>query len=169
VSEEQQLAIEATLIVRVIREAQLHTDTKKTRILVATPHRCQKACVEQELSRVLSEHVELRESVTVDTIDRMQGREADIVIVCYTVFDKEKSKSDPELSHIYSLPRINVAITRAQSLCIMLVTPHVLSVSGANLSTGATRRALAHLQAFRDQSEIDEYELDFNAIEPACT
>lgn len=59
----------------------------------------------------------------VDTVDKMQGQECDSVIVSYGVSDAEYAMNEKDF--IYSLNRLNVAITRARAKTIVFL-PHPL-------------------------------------------
>ncbi len=54
-----------------------------------------------------------------DTVDKMQGQECDAVIVSYGVSDVEYALREREF--IYSLNRLNVAITRARAKSIIFL------------------------------------------------
>jgi hypothetical protein len=55
----------------------------------------------------------------VDTVDKMQGQECDAVIVSYGVSDPEVTLLEGEF--IYSLNRLNVAVTRARMKSIVFL------------------------------------------------
>ncbi len=87
------------------------------------------------------------DSIFIGTVDKLQGRQREAVIVSYGVTDPEKAAS--ELEFIYSRNRLNVALTRGKkkTICILSDTlldtrPEVLSVDdddtlkGINFMTG---------------------------------
>jgi superfamily I DNA and/or RNA helicase len=76
----------------------------------------------------------------------MQGREADVVICCFGILGR--CTVDKRVRHLYSLPRFNVAVTRAKSLCILVASDAILCPSPAALKHEDTRQGLAHIQAF---------------------
>lgn len=55
----------------------------------------------------------------VDTVDKMQGQEADAVIISYGVSDIETALAEAEF--IYSRNRLNVSVTRSRSKCIVFL------------------------------------------------
>ena len=55
----------------------------------------------------------------VETVDRMQGQECEVVIVSYGVSDVEHAMNEKEF--IYSLNRLNVSITRARTKTIVFL------------------------------------------------
>jgi hypothetical protein len=84
----------------------------------------------------------------VDTVDKMQGQEADAVLVSYGVADPEFALKEAEF--IYGLNRLNVAVTRARSKCVVCLprplleaTPQVLDVEAAAVGLGFMRRLVA--------------------------
>lgn len=82
------------------------------RIFVITPHRLQKAAISQALGDLA--HGKVR----VDTVERMQGNEAEVAIICYGFFDVDRVAR--ECDFLYNRNRINVAMTRARKLCILV-------------------------------------------------
>jgi DNA replication ATP-dependent helicase Dna2 len=84
-------------------------------LFIVSPHRVQINAVRRALSqrrRWLSEPF-------VDTVDKMQGQECDAVIATYGVSDVEYAMREKEF--IYSLNRLNVAITRARAKTVLLL------------------------------------------------
>ncbi|KAJ7125177.1 AAA domain-containing protein [Mycena epipterygia] len=106
-------------------------------IFVATPHRIQrqavKAALEQaRLSDLVNEleSLELEASadkppsgkVTVDTVERLQGSEAAFVICLFSLPPSATS----DLGFLLERRRLNVAISRAKTLCILVSSSTVL-------------------------------------------
>ena len=73
--------------------------------------------IQQAIRRELHRQRMWQSPPLVDTVDKMQGQEADAVIVSYGVSDPEFALQEAEF--IYGLNRLNVAITRARSKCIV--------------------------------------------------
>ena len=78
----------------------------------------------------------------------MQGQEADAVIVSYGVADPEFALREAEF--IYGLNRLNVAVTRARSKCVLCLprplleaSPQVLDVEPAAVGLAFMRRLVA--------------------------
>jgi hypothetical protein len=95
-------------------------------------------------------------------VDKMQGQEADAVVISYGVSDPEFALKEAEF--IYGLNRLNVAITRARAktvLCLprplLEATPQVLDVPAAATGLAFMRR----LAALAEQGgEVLEFEGD---------
>lgn len=75
----------------------------------------------------------------------MQGQEAGAVIVSYGVSDTETALQ--EAAFIYSLNRLNVAITRAQAKCIVFLPRPLLQPRFEVLEDERAARGLGHMNA----------------------
>jgi superfamily I DNA and/or RNA helicase len=64
------------------------------------------------------------ETPIVDTVERMQGNERELIVVSYAVADREYAES--EAGFLLSPNRFNVAVTRARSKLVLLVSEEVL-------------------------------------------
>ena len=62
----------------------------------------------------------------VGTVDKFQGQEAAVVIVSMTASSAEDVPRGMEF--LYSRNRINVAVSRARALCVMVASPDLLTV-----------------------------------------
>ena len=80
----------------------------------------------------------------VDTVDKMQGREADAVIVSYGVSDPEFAAEEAEF--IYGLNRLNVAVTRARAKCIVCLPRPLLDAPPQVLDLPEAARGLAFMR-----------------------
>lgn len=88
------------------------------KVAVVSPHRAQNALIK----RSLPQH--LRDGAFVETVDRIQGKERDVVVLSYCVSDPEFAVAEGEF--IFSKERLNVAITRARFKLIVLVSKQLL-------------------------------------------
>jgi hypothetical protein len=113
-------------------------------VFVVSPHHAQIRAIQRELAK------QRHWTVTpfVDTVDKMQGQEADAVIVSYGVADPEFALREAEF--IYGLNRLNVAVTRARTKCILCLprplleaSPQVLDVDAAAVGLAFMRRLVA--------------------------
>ena len=87
-------------------------------VFIVCPHRAQNHLVRRLLKR------ERDWEPRSDTVDKMQGQEAQAVIVSYGVSDPEYAAQEAEF--IYSRNRLNVSITRAKSKCVMILSRQLL-------------------------------------------
>lgn len=85
---------------------------------VVSPHRAQNAAIRQALPE------SLRTDAFVETVDRIQGKERDAVILSYCVADPEFALAEAEF--IFSPERLNVASTRARSKLVMIISKRLL-------------------------------------------
>lgn len=81
----------------------------------------------------------------VDTVDKMQGQEADAVLVSYGVSDPEQAAR--EATFIYSLNRLNVAITRARRKLILLLSSELLDPPLGVLDDPEAAAGLQYMQS----------------------
>ena len=72
---------------------------------------------------LLAQH--LPEGARIGTVDKFQGQEAPVVIVSMTASSAEDI---PGLEFLYARNRINVAVSRAQALSVMVASPKLLTV-----------------------------------------
>jgi hypothetical protein len=87
-------------------------------LAIVSPHRAQNAAIRSLLPP------SLRRGAFVDTVDRIQGKERDAVILTYAVADAEFALAEAEF--IFSSERLNVAITRARRKLIVLISRRLL-------------------------------------------
>jgi superfamily I DNA and/or RNA helicase len=97
--------------------------------------------------------------ITCDTVERMQGKEAQCVILC--MLYRQSEILDNELDFIYNRQRINVSITRAQQLCIILTSNLLFNQPPLELFVnGNTRNAFTLLSNYINKSTrilLDNY------------
>jgi DNA replication ATP-dependent helicase Dna2 len=92
---------------------------------VVTPHRAQQALVISGLQRLFGPTVPasaLRESV--DTVERFQGQQRDVMIVTFALGDPDAISDEDEF--LLSLNRFNVMASRARAKLIVLVSRQVV-------------------------------------------
>jgi superfamily I DNA and/or RNA helicase len=116
-------------------------------VFIVSPHHAQIRAIQQELSR------RRRWSCPpfVDTVDKMQGQEADAVVVSYGVADPEFALHEAEF--IYGLNRLNVAITRARSKCVLCLPRPLLEASPQVLDVEQAATGLAFKRGLVDAVE----------------
>lgn len=101
-------------------------------ILVVAPYNAQVA--------LLREH--LPSGARVGTVDKFQGQEAPVVLVSLATSSADKAPRG--LSFLYSTNRLNVAVSRAKALTVMMASPQLLaancrSVEELRLANGLCR------------------------------
>ena len=85
-------------------------------ILVVTPYNMQVACLENVLPA----------GARIGTVDKFQGQEAPVVVLSMATSSAEEMPRDHEF--LFSRNRLNVAISRAQGLAIIVANPRLLEV-----------------------------------------
>ena len=126
------LDLESRLVASLVNE--LVQRLSLSSIFIITPHRMQRSAIRQRLSGNSLPNV----TMVVDTVERMQGKEAQCVILC--MLYREREMLDNELDFIYNRQRINVSITRAQQLCILLTSELLYNQPPFNLFINQSTR-----------------------------
>jgi hypothetical protein len=114
------------------------------RLGVVTPHRAQRSNIQNIMTKQLG--LQTDPSTVVDTVDRFQGQERDLIIASYTVADRDFVLSEEEF--ILDPRRFNVSLTRARSKFIMLISESILEhlPSDRIVATNAS-----HIQLFSEK------------------
>ncbi|PPQ97622.1 hypothetical protein CVT26_002553 [Gymnopilus dilepis] len=131
-------------------------------IFVATPHRIQREAVKRALTRVMDDNDLIsafgqmdiagkttRSAVTVDTVERLQGSEASFVIC---LFSLPKFFTTGDLSFLLDRRRLNVAFSRAKSMCILISSDEVLRPPPKVLSDETVATGYAFLKAYQQRA-----------------
>ena len=119
--------------------------TPEDGVFVVTPHRSQKAMVEAALGGP-SAVTRADGSSRVDTVEKMQGREVEVVVAAFGFFNPFRIQAEAEF--LYSRNRLNVAISRARNKAILIYTDAVLSPPASVYESESVRDALEYLQRF---------------------
>lgn len=82
----------------------------------------------------------------VGTVDRFQGQEAPVCIVSMATSSAEEMPRNIEF--LFSVNRLNVAISRAQALCIVIASPRLLDVPCATIEQMRLVNALCAVEAY---------------------
>lgn len=94
-------------------------------IAIITPYRAQVRQIMIELYRVFKESDDVLSNLLVDTVERLQGQEKEIVFYSMALSDPQNSLRGD--SFFYNLNRFNVAITRAKCKRILFANKKVFS------------------------------------------
>ncbi|MBB4639288.1 bifunctional RecB family nuclease/DEAD/DEAH box helicase [Longimicrobium terrae] len=90
-------------------------------LAILSPHRAQNAAI---LGELVSGGWPRGELPVVDTVERMQGNEREMIIVSYAVADREYAEREAEF--LLNPNRFNVSITRPRSKLVVLMSDDVL-------------------------------------------
>lgn len=98
--------------------AGLSSDFWVESLAIISPHRAQNVAIRNALP------AHLAKDAFVETVDRIQGKERDAVVMSYCVADAEFAVAEADF--IFAPERLNVAITRAKTKLILLVSRRLL-------------------------------------------
>ncbi|WP_292366189.1 MULTISPECIES: bifunctional RecB family nuclease/DEAD/DEAH box helicase [unclassified Methanoculleus] len=130
-------------------------------LFIVSPHHAQIGAIRNHLAGVRA----WKYPPFVDTVDKMQGQEAEAVIVSYGVSDVETALAEAEF--IYSRNRLNVSLTRSRAKCTVflprpLLEPPLELVQNEKAAAGL--RHMLDLQEFcRAHGEERTFDLDGEA------
>ncbi|PQO37841.1 hypothetical protein DTL21_07830 [Bremerella cremea] len=144
--------IEAELVSILVSDLRQHLKTSsgkaydsdqaffKDGVFIVSPHRMQIRTIQQ----ALHQERDWTSLPFVDTVDKMQGQEADAVIVSYGVSDPEFAMQEADF--IYGLNRLNVAMTRAKTKCVLFLPRPLLDATPSVLDQPEAARGLAFMR-----------------------
>lgn len=99
-----------------------------TQLAIISPFRRQNREIATRLRGLLPLGAELP---TIDTVERVQGQERDVVIVSLTCSDPDALRRDS--GFFFSAPRLNVSLTRARRKLIVIASRHLLTAFPATV------------------------------------
>ncbi|PPQ75118.1 hypothetical protein CVT26_008296 [Gymnopilus dilepis] len=130
-------------------------------IFVATPRRVQREAVRQALANSVTDDSLVEEfgrmgigakqtmsKITVDTVERLQGSEASFVLCLFSL--PRSAASD--LDFLLDRRRLNVAFSRAKTLCILITSDEVLQPPAKVLSDENIRKGYTFLKAYQQRA-----------------
>lgn len=101
---------------------------------IVSPFRAQASRIRTLLRTVISPlHQHLERSITVDTVDRFQGQERDVILYTFTSADFDFIRKVS--SFLLNPARINVAVTRARTKVILLYSQGLLDYVQSNANS----------------------------------
>ncbi|KAF0444406.1 P-loop containing nucleoside triphosphate hydrolase protein [Gigaspora margarita] len=105
-------------------------DSDKPSLFIVTPHHRQRCAITSRVTEYLSNP---EFSLNINTVEKMQGQEADLVIACFGFLDVDEIAR--ESNFLFDRNRWNVAISRARCKIILLTTEEVLYPKGMGIFT----------------------------------
>lgn len=91
---------------------------------IVTPHRAQQGLITSRLQQVFPATPPALIRGAVDTVERFQGQERDLIIASFALGDPDAITAEDEF--LYSLNRFNVLASRARAKLIVLVTQDIV-------------------------------------------
>ena len=94
---------------------------------VVTPHRAQQGLIVTRLQQVFNATGQMADWIreAVDTVERFQGQQRDVIIASYTLGDPDQIAEEEEF--LMSLNRFNVIASRARAKLVVLVSQEVIT------------------------------------------
>jgi hypothetical protein len=121
---------------------------------VVTPHRAQQGLIVSRLQQAFNASGALADAIrsAVDTVERFQGQQRDIIIASYALGDPDQIAEEEEF--LMSLNRFNVMASRARAKLIVLVSREVVDHLASEIDVLRESRLLkVFVEAFCDQSQ----------------
>ena len=110
------------------------------RLFIVSPHHAQIRAIR----RSLAGERDWSARPVVDTVEKMQGQEADAVFVSYGVADPEYAALEADF--IYSRNRLNVAVTRARAKSVVFFPQPLLDATAEILDAPGVVESLAYMR-----------------------
>ena len=146
-------AEEAILAAHLICEA-LAGGVKPSEIAVVTPYRAQVRLIRQEVRRLIP-NVRQISDIVVDTVERIQGQERELIVISLVTSDPAHASNR---ASFYFMPnRLNVAITRPSLKRIILGSPHLFKT---DVSDPKHRQWVELFREFYQSSNVVHVKLD---------
>jgi hypothetical protein len=114
-------------------------------LFIVSPHHVQIAAIRRKLSRSFSV------LPLVDSVEKMQGKTCEVVIVSYGVADAEVAMAEDEF--IYDRNRLNVALSRARSKAILIVSKPLLDPPPRILDRERAVKGFSYLRQIVDRAQ----------------
>jgi uncharacterized protein len=128
------------------------TDLAQDDIMVVTPYNAQVRCIRSELAaRALAD-------VQIGTVDKFQGQEAAIVFFSMATSSGEDIPRNVEF--LYSRNRLNVAVSRARCLAVLVASPKLLTIRCRTVEQMRLVNALCLLVEMAEHQEAPHRAVD---------
>lgn len=115
------------------------SELEQDQIMVVTPYNAQVRC----LRECLDEHG--LQGVNVGTVDKFQGQEAGVVF--FSMATSSGAEIPRGVEFLYSRNRLNVAVSRAQCLAVLVASPELMSIKCRTVEQMRLVNALCLLDA----------------------
>lgn len=123
----QQSDMEADLMVALARHLLVYHGLSPDQMALITPHRAQNNVILQRLAKIMAETWRGPEDIRlplVDTVERVQGAERDVILFGLTASDPDHMSSE----FLNNPNRLNVAMTRARKKLVIIGSKAFFSV-----------------------------------------
>ena len=114
--------IEAEVVVELILSLLMH-EVSPEDIGVVVPYRAQSRLIRSLLRRIIEDEETIKKLV-VDTVERMQGQEREVIIVSFATASPKFASQMADF--LFQPQRLNVAVTRPRTKLILVGSHHML-------------------------------------------
>ena len=150
----QQSALEVEIVATLAARLLLDYGIAGSRLAILAPHRAQNSAIAQRLAQLLAQRGERVTLPVIDTVERLQGAERDVVLFSVTSSDPDALDS-PFLNNPN---RFNVAITRARhKLVVVGSRAFFTQVSHTDAGLQAHYGFKAYYHRCRDQGTLFDW------------
>ncbi|WP_269522414.1 DEAD/DEAH box helicase [Coraliomargarita parva] len=122
----RKLCMEEVDLVNQLLGALLSSGLSANEVAVVTPYRKQARAIRQRLKQSSSQASSMLSEVVIDTVERMQGQEREVIII--SCVSNEPSFIRAVAEFLFLPSRLNVAVTRARSKVILIASDSLLDV-----------------------------------------
>lgn len=126
------------------------------KLSIISPHHSQIRLIKKYLLKNKFENEEDKE-VMVNTVEKMQGQESDVVIISYGVSDLNVALK--EYKFLYSKNRFNVSITRARYKLVVILSEEILNINENDIEDEKAKEGISfikeYVEFFKENSEKD--------------
>src|SRR6185312_8087491 len=117
-------------------------DLELNDILVVSPYNAQVRCLREKLP----------DDARVGTVDKFQGQEAPVVF--FSMATSSGAEIPRNVEFLFSRNRLNVAISRAQCLAVLVASPELLHIRCRNVEQLRMVNALCRLVEVAEAQEL---------------
>ncbi len=130
---------------------------------IVSPHHSQIRLIQ----RALRQERDWQCEPFVDTVDKMQGQEADCVIVSYGVGSADAAASEAQF--IYDRNRLNVALTRARSKAVVILSRALIQGTPQLVEDEQVAQGLAYMRGLLELVEHAQHRASYTLHEEQDT
>ena len=128
-------------------------------IIIVTPHHIQRRAINRALHllSVQQNRPELRD-ILVDTVEKVQGKTADLVIICYGILTTEELATDCDF--LFTPSRLNVTLSRARAKVVFIVGQCLHTVPAKFIRSRETQKGYNLFMQATQQAQEEGGKLD---------
>jgi DNA replication ATP-dependent helicase Dna2 len=139
---------EANLVADLVYDLRTQHGIDPAEIAVLAPFRAQVRLIRSAIQR---RGVPMGEAVVVDTVERMQGQEREVVLISLAVGDPDTLST--RAAFFFSTNRLNVAMSRARSKVVLVAARGAFA--GLPMDPDSLRAASKFKELFRQLPQVD--------------